>query len=139
MKSEREKFETVLAVDHDTNNLGVLKSILSLKGLDVLEATDGNEALDLATRWHPELILMDLKLPLVSGFTVVRRLKNLPTLRDVPIISFAVNKPTCHRKLALAAGCSAHLDKPIDFEELEYLIDQFLPGHILQLSSALVH
>ncbi len=139
MSNESQRIETVLAVDSDEDNLCLLKSILALKGFDVLAAANGHEAVDLAFRWRPELILLDLKLPIVSGFTVVKRIKQLASLRNVPIISFALTEPICHRELALAAGCAAYLDKPLDFDELDSLIDRFLPGHSLELTSALVH
>ena len=139
MIDECQRIETVLAVDSDEDNLCLLKSILRLKGLDVLTAVNGQEAVDLAGRWRPDLILIDLKLPIVSGFSAVRQIRKLPSLEQVPIVSFALCKPGCHRELALAAGCVAHLDKPIDFDELDLLIDQFLPGHTLELASALVH
>lgn len=138
MPRNSDRIETVLVVDADDDNRCLLKSILSLKGLDVLEAVNGQEAVDLAFRWRPELIVMDLKLPLVSGFTVVRRIKKLACLRGVPIISFVENEPASHHNLALAAGCAAHME-PLDFDELEILIDRFLPGHNLELASLLVH
>jgi CheY-like chemotaxis protein len=139
MSEETQRIETVLAVDSDEENLCLLKSILGLKGFDVLQAVNGREAVDLAFRWRPELILMDLKLPVVSGFTVLRRIKKIESLSNVPIISFAMVEPTCYRELALAEGCVAYLDKPLDFDELDSLIDRFLPGHSLELTSALVH
>ena len=133
------RIETVLVVDADDDNRCLLKSIVSLKGLDVLEAANGQEAVDLAFRWRPALIVMALKLPLLSGFSVVRRIKKLASLRDVPIISFAENDPASHHDLALAAGCAAHLDQPMDFDELDILIDRFLPGYSLEFTSLLVH
>ena len=139
MSNESQRIETVLAVDSDEDNLCLLKSILGLKGLDVLIAANGQEAVDLAVRWRPDLILIDLKLPIVNGFSAVRRIKKLPSLEQVPIISFAPCDPTSHRELALAAGCAAHLDKPIDFDELDLIVDRFLPGHSLELASVLVH
>ena len=139
MSDDCGRVETVLAVDSDEDNLCLVKSILRLKGFDVLGAVNGHEAVDLALRWRPELILMELQLPLVDGFTVVRRIKKLVSLRNVPIISFSLSDPAYHRSLALNAGCAAHLDKPLDFDELDVLIDRFLPGHILELASALVH
>ena len=139
MSDDSQRIETVLAVDSDEDNLCLLKSILGLKGLDVLTAFNGEEAVDLAVRWHPELILIDLKLPIVSGFSAIRRIKKLPSLNQVPIISFCPCKPICHRELALAAGCAAHLNKPINFDELDLLIDRLLPGHGLELASVLVH
>lgn len=64
MSDDNQGIETVLAVDSDEDNLCLLRSILGLKGLDVLTAVNGQEAVDLAVRWRPELILIDLKLPI---------------------------------------------------------------------------
>ena len=139
MSDECQRIETVLAVDSDEDNLCLLKSILGLKGLDVLTAVNGQEAVDLAVRWRPDLILIDLKLPVVSGFSAVRQIRRFPSLEHVTIVSFALSKPGCHRELALAAGCAAHLDKPLDFDELDLIVDRFLPGHTLELASFLVH
>ena len=75
MDEQSSRIETVLAVDSDEENLCLVKSILGLKGFDVLQAINGHEA-STRYRWRPELILMELRLPVVNGFTVVRRLKN---------------------------------------------------------------
>ncbi len=76
---------------------------------------------------------------IISGFTAIRLIKKLASLRHIPIIATSLSKLTSHRQLALAAGCAAHLDKPVDFDQLDALIDQFLPGYRWELASALVH
>jgi len=139
MSDDSQRTATVLVADSDEDELFLLKSVLALKGFDVLRASDGQEVVDLATRWRPDLILTELKLPVISGFTVIRRIKKLASLRDIPIIAVSLDRPVSHRKLALAAGCAAYLDKPVDFDQLGALIDQFLPGYQWQLTSALVH
>jgi len=139
MRNDSQRIATVLVADSDEDNLRLLNSVLALKGFDVLAANDGQKAVDLATLGRPDLILIDLKLPIISGFTAIRRIKKLASLRDIPIIATSLSKPTSHRQLALAAGCAAHLDKPVDFDQLDALIDQFLPGYRWELASALVH
>ncbi len=67
------------------------------------------------------------------------RCLRLAGLRETPIIAISSNKPISHSRLALAAGCAAHMEKPIEFDRLDLLIDQFLPGGRWQLASALVH
>ena len=134
-----QRFPTVMVVGNDEDEVCLLSSILHLKGFDVLEAENGHSAVDLATRWHPELILIDLKLPVISGFTTIRRLRALLKSRETPIIAFSVPEPTGHDTLAIAAGCVAHLAKPIDFDLLDSLLDQYLPGYRWELVSALVH
>lgn len=139
MSDDNQRLATVMVVDNDEDGLCLLRSVLQLKGFDVLEAENGKEAVDLATRWRPELILMELKLPVINGFTAIRRTRQLSTLRETPIIAFSVPDPASHNQLALAAGCVAHLEKPIDFDQLDALIDQYLPGHRWELISGLVH
>lgn len=139
MSDDNQRLATVMVVDNDEDGLCLLSSVLQLKGFDVLAAEDGEEAVNLATRWRPELILMELKLPIISGFTAIRRIRQLSTLRKTPIIAFSLPEPSSHNKLALAAGCVAHLEKPIDFDQLDGLLDQYLPGHRWELISGLVH
>lgn len=139
MSDDNQRLATVMVVDNDEDGLCLLSSILGLKGFDVLEAENGKEAVELATRWRPELILIELKLPILSGFTAIRRIRKISNLRETPIIAFSIPEPTSHNQLALAAGCVAHLEKPIDFDQLDVLIDQYLPGHRWELISSLVH
>lgn len=129
----------VMIADCDEDNRCLLKSILELKGFIVLQAVDGKEAFDLAIHTNPDLMLIDLTLPVISGLTVIRRIRNLAKLRDTPIIAISFNKPTSQRRMALAAGCAAHMEKPIEFEELDILIDRLLPGERWQFASAMVH
>lgn len=117
----------------------MLKSILEMKGCCILEASDGQQAFDLALQSHPNLLLIDLKLPIVSGFTVIRRMQRLTRLRQTPIIAMSVDKPISHQKLALAAGCAAYLNKPIELAELDLLLGRLLPFSLIELPSVLVH
>lgn len=137
--SSNERFPTVMVVSNDRDEACLLSSVLHLKGFDVLEAENGDDAIDLATRWRPELILLDLKSPFISGFSTLRRLRTVSKSRETPIIAFSALEPTSHDKLAIAAGCVAHLAKPIDFDLLDTLIDQYLPGYQWELASVLVH
>jgi CheY-like chemotaxis protein len=139
MKHADQPLPTIMIADHDEDNRCLLKSILELKGFVVLEARDGQEAVDVAIEMLPDLLLIELKLPVVNGFTAIRRIKRHYELRQTPIIGFSLNRPASHHKLALAAGCTAHLQEPIEFDQLHALIDQLLPGERLQWASALIH
>lgn len=139
MNGEDEPLLTIMIADHNEDNRCLLKSILELKGFFVLEATNGQEAVDMAVEMLPDLLLIELKLPVVNGFTAIRRIKKHDELRQTPIIAFSLNRPASHHKLALAAGCTAHLEEPIEFDQLDALIDQLLTGERLQWASALVH
>ena len=139
MGDDNSRFSTVLLVDSDEEDRYLLKAVLGLRGVDVIQAIDGHQAVDLAFRWRPELILIEIRPPIAEGFTAIRQIRKLASLRKVPIISFALDERTCQKDLALAAGAEAHLSKPIDFDQLDSLIDQFLPGHELELASLLLH
>ena len=129
---------TILVADGDDDNRYLLRSLLELKGFDVLLATNGQEAIDTAVRKRPDLVLIQLKLPLISGFTVVRRMRKCTALQDVPIIAASLTNPTANRNVAMAAGCDAYIVNPIDFDLLDGLIDRLLPGERLALASILV-
>lgn len=129
---------TILVAESDDDERLLLKSLLELKGFRVLEAIDGQEAIDTAMGKQPDLVLIQLKLPVVSGFTAIRRIKKYSELHDIPIIATSRNSPTTNHNLALAAGCNAHLENPIEFYQLEVLIDRLLPGDRLPLASVLI-
>jgi CheY-like chemotaxis protein len=139
VNTENRTASTIMIVDGDEDNRCLLKSILELKGFLVLQAADGQEAVELAIRKRPDLMLIELKLPILSGFTAIRRIRKYAELCQTPIIATSFNKPTSHRNLALAAGCAAHLEKPIEFDQLDMLLDRLLPGERVLLDSVLVH
>lgn len=129
---------TIMVADNDDDERCLLKSILELKGFQVLEAIDGQEAIELAVSKRPDLVMIQLKLPVVSGFTAIRRIKKYAELKDVPIVAISFNNPVSNHNLALAAGCDAHLENPIEFDLLDGLIDRLLPGDRLPLTTVLI-
>jgi len=129
---------TILVADSDEDSRYLLRSLLELKGFQVLEANDGQEAIDASLSRRPDLLLIQLKLPVVSGFTAIRRIRKHEELRAVPIIAVSFNNPPSNRNLALAAGCNAHIENPIEFDVLDALVDRLLPGDRLPLASILI-
>jgi len=129
---------TILVADSDEDTRYLLRSLLEMKGFQVLEANNGQEAIDTSVSRKPDLLLIQLKLPVVSGFTAIRRIRKYEELRAVPIIAISFNNPSSNRMLALAAGCNAHIENPIEFDLLEDLVDQLLPGDRLALTSVLI-
>lgn len=138
MISANQPMPTILVADSDDDNRYLLRSLLELKGFHVLLATDGQEAIDTALRKRPDLVLIQLKLPVISGFTVIRRMRKCSQLQEVPIIAVSINNPTANRNVAMAAGCNAHIENPIEFDLLDDLIDRLLPGERLPLASVLI-
>jgi CheY-like chemotaxis protein len=111
----------MVAEDDDDNRL-MMKTLLEMKGYRVAEAKDGQEAVAVAKGVRPDLILVDLQLPLLNGFAVTRFVRLEESLRDVPIVVVSGHDPAKHRKLAIAAGCNEYLHKPIDFVRLEEVL-----------------
>ena len=104
----------------------MMRRLLEMAGHNVIEATDGEQAVEVALREHPDLILMDLSLPKLDGLAATRRIRESEDLRDVPIVAVSAHDGTESREAALAAGCNEYVTKPIDFDQLNNLINRFL-------------
>jgi CheY-like chemotaxis protein len=117
---------TVLLVEDTEDNRQMLTRLLQMSGYHVVEATNGKEAVEVALRERPKLILMDLSLPLIDGLAATRRIRSLPELQKVPIIAVSAHDTADFHTEALAAGCHAYITKPIDYPELEGLINDLL-------------
>lgn len=113
---------TVLVAEDDVDIRLMMLTLLRMKGYKVAEARDGQETLDLARELRPDVILMDLQLPRLNGLAVARALHQTEGFREVPIIVVSAHDPFQHRNLALAAGCNAYVQKPIDFDNLDATI-----------------
>ena len=113
---------TVLVAEDDEDIRLMMLTLLRMKGYKTAEARDGQETLDVARERLPDLILMDLQLPRLNGFAVARLVRQTEALRSVPIIVVSAHDPAKHRNLALAAGCNAYVQKPIDFDSLDGII-----------------
>ena len=113
---------TVLVAEDDGDIRLMMLTLLRMKGYKTAEARDGQETLEVAQGLRPDLILMDLQLPRLNGIAVARFVRQTEVLRRVPIIVVSAHDPARHRNLALAAGCDAYVQKPIDFDSLDVLI-----------------
>lgn len=117
---------TILVAEDDADVRLMLKTLLNMKGYRVVESGDGQETVDVARTELPDLILMDLQLPRLNGFAVARFVRQTDALRKVPIVVITGHDPAKHRGLALAAGCNAYVQKPVDFDRLDELITSLL-------------
>jgi CheY-like chemotaxis protein len=109
----------VLYIEHDDDNLYMLKMRLErLDDFEVLAAEDSAKGCKLAVTEHPNVILMDLELPVVDRWEPVRTLKNDPKTRDIPIIGMSAYALASEREQAIAVGCDEFNVKPIEFESL---------------------
>jgi CheY-like chemotaxis protein len=104
-----------------------LRQRLERRGIEVIVAKDGAEGIASATRERPDLILMDLSLPVIDGWEAARRLKGSPETRAIPIIALSAHAMTGDRERALAAGCDDYDTKPVDLQGLMAKIEALLP------------
>ena len=119
---QRETATNVLLVEDTEDNRFMMRRLLEMSGYRVSEATNGAEAVRTAQAEKPEIILMDLSLPMVDGLAATRIIRQLREFRNVPIIAVSAHDSADFHTEALAAGCNAYITKPIDFTELEELI-----------------
>ncbi len=115
----------ILVVEDNDMNWDMLSRRLSRKGYEVVVATDGQQGLDIAQSEAPDLILMDMSLPVVDGWEATRRLKTAPETRSIPVIALTAHAMARDRQEALAAGCDDYEGKPIEFERLLSKIQAF--------------
>ncbi len=125
LMTNRENELSVLLVEDTEDNRIMMRRLLELSGYRVSEAVNGVEAVRAAERETPDVILMDLSLPIVDGLAATRRIRQLPDLAEVPIIAVSAHDTADFHAEALAAGCDAYITKPIDYTELEDLITDF--------------
>jgi CheY-like chemotaxis protein len=119
--------QSILVVDDYDDIRELVKVRLEKLGYLVLEATDGQQAVELAEREHPNLILMDFNLPILDGFVATTYIRQLDDMRDVPIVGLTAHGKDYSRSLAIASGCNDYLEKPIDFDHLDSVIKRWLP------------
>lgn len=112
----------VLVVEDHEDTRFLLRTVLEMSGCRVVEACDGFEAVEMAGREQPDLILMDASLPLLSGLAATRLIRENTLLQKVLIVALSGWATPSFHAAALAAGCNECLDKPIDFKRLNSLI-----------------
>jgi CheY-like chemotaxis protein len=115
----------VLVVEDVDFNRDLVVQLLEDK-YHVIEAVNGQEGVELAERERPELILMDLSLPVMDGWEATRRIKANPNLRSIPVIALTAHAMVGDEKKALAAGCDDYLVKPLDEDALMAKIAKYL-------------
>ncbi len=117
---------TVLLVEDTEDNRFMMRRLLEMTGYRVVEATNGEDAVKIAEAEEPQLVLMDLSLPLIDGLAATRLIRKLPSMEQTPIIAVSAHDSADFMTEALEAGCNSYITKPIDFIELEQLIVRLL-------------
>jgi len=104
----------ILIVEDDKESLYLVGFILKKHGYEVIEAADGLEAIDMALKEGPDLILMDIQLPKLDGYEATKRIKADERLSKIPVVALTAYAMGKDKEKSLAAGCSDHIEKPID-------------------------
>jgi len=125
---EAESMPKILLVEDNEMNRDMLSRRLERKGYQILIAVDGGEGLELARAETPDLILMDMSLPVVDGWEATRRLKAAPETQKIPVIALTAHAMRGDQEKALEAGCDDYDTKPVDLPRLLGKIEALLPG-----------
>ena len=115
----------VLVVEDYDDSREFTKFLLEDYGFDVLEATNGYEAIEVVKKQAPDLILMDIAMPVMDGLTATRRIKEQKEFQKLPIIAVTAQSEGVKGK-ALEAGCDALISKPLDFDDLKPVLNRYL-------------
>jgi CheY-like chemotaxis protein len=118
----------ILYVEDIKTNVYVLEHRLKRAGYTVVIASDGEKGVAVAIAERPQLIIMDLGLPVLDGWEATRRLRSLPETRHIPIIALSAHAMPGEREKALEAGCDDYDTKPVDFARLLEKMRALLPG-----------
>jgi CheY-like chemotaxis protein len=117
--------KTVMIVEDYEDARGFMKFLIESYGYQVIEATDGIQAIDKFKNFRPDLILMDMSLPVVDGLTATKTIRGFDEGAQTPIIAITAFGKNYFNK-AIEAGCNDLIDKPVDFEVLEPVLNQYL-------------
>jgi two-component system cell cycle response regulator DivK len=116
----------ILYVEDNRENRLLVRRVLEAEGFDVQESESAAEALETISKSLPNLILMDINLPEIDGYTLTSRLRQNPRLFEVPIIAMTANVMKGDRERTLEAGCDGYIQKPIDVDLLGQQLRRFL-------------
>ncbi len=118
--------EKILIVEDNLLHTKLIEMTLRTKNYTLLKATDGEKALDMAIRERPDLIIMDLNLPGMTGFEVTKKLRENPAFRHTPIITLTAYAMRGDRERVIESGCDMYMTKPINTRELPRVIAEML-------------
>lgn len=116
----------ILIIEDNEQNLYMTTFILEKNGYQVVQAKDGRTGIELAGRVKPNLILLDIQLPVIDGYTVAQELRNNPMLAEVPIVAVTSYAMAGDRERTLEAGCTGYIEKPIDPDTFLKEVEEYL-------------
>ena len=118
--------KTVLIVEDNEDNRLIYAAMLEHVGYRVLQANNGADGLAVARTEHPDLILMDISMPVMDGHEATRTLKADPDLRTIPVLAVTAHAMTSDQELAFAAGCDGYIAKPVEPQAIRALVERWI-------------
>jgi two-component system cell cycle response regulator DivK len=125
MTSSNEK-TTILYVEDNLENRVLVRRILMSENYAVLEAVNAADALNILKNARPDLILMDINMPDIDGYTLTARIKAMPGFERIPILALTANVMRGDKEKTLEAGCDGYIQKPLDIDQLISEVERFL-------------
>ncbi len=119
--------KTILLIEDNAQNSYLTTFLLESKGYSVITAADGPSGIELAKHSRPDLILLDIQLPMMDGYAVASALRSLDSMQRVPIVAVTSYAMVGDREKCLAAGCNGYIEKPINPETFASEVSTFLP------------
>jgi CheY-like chemotaxis protein len=116
----------ILLVEDNDINRDMMSRRLQRRAYVMVTAVDGRQAVDMARSENPDVILMDMSLPVMDGWEATRQIKSDPNVKHIPVIGLTAHAMVGDREQALKAGCDDYATKPVDFEKLVELINKLL-------------
>jgi len=117
---------TILYVEDNPENRMLVRRVLLSEEYALVEATSAGQALDILQTSRPDLILMDINMPDMDGYTLTARIKSMPGFDRVPILAITANVMRGDREKTLQAGCDGYIQKPVDIDQLTREIEKFI-------------
>jgi two-component system cell cycle response regulator DivK len=117
---------TILYVEDNPDNRMLVRRVLSVEGYTVVDAPSATEAFEKLKSLRPNLILMDINMPEMDGYTLTARIRQLPNMGGIPIIALTANVMKGDREKSLEAGCDGYIQKPIDIDTIASQIERYL-------------
>lgn len=116
----------VLYIEDDDNNRMLVRRVLMVEGVDVIEATNARDGIDMALSDPPDLILMDISMPEMDGLQATEVIRNHPQIAHIPVVALTANVMEGDRDRSLNAGCNGYIGKPIDVDTFAQQVFEYL-------------
>lgn len=117
---------TILNIEDNIDNRLLIRRVLSAEGYQIVEAGNAGEGLEVLKTLHPDLILMDINMPDMDGYSLTARIRSLEGFKSIPIVALTANVMRGDREKSLEAGCDGYIQKPIDIDLLPQQVESYL-------------